>query len=134
MNISNWIVLAQFSRWRRMGDGLHRRGSRVDLDDLFPFFIALAVIALIAVVATTIYKRRDFSRKCDDPLKLFRQLCAAHELDFKNRRLLLRLAAALELPQPATLFLLPTAFATVELHPQLCKDATQIKQLGQQLF
>jgi hypothetical protein len=134
MNHSNWIVLAQYSRWKHLGDGLHRSGSRADLSDLLPFIIALAVIALIAVVAVKIYKRRDFSGHCDDPRKLFRQLCAAHELDFTDRRLLLRLATALKLPQPAALFLQPAAFAPADLPPQLRQEAAQIKQLGQQLF
>jgi hypothetical protein len=132
--LSAWSLLAQYSRWKRLGDGLHRPGSRAELADLIPFFLTLAVVALVAIVAVQLYKRSDFSRPCDDPRKLFRQLCAAHQLNFSNRRLLLRLATALELPQPAALFVDPEAFATTNLPPQLRKEAKQISRLGQQLF
>ena len=127
-------LLAQYSKWKRLGDGLYRSGRRSELSDLLPFYIVLAVIVVAIAVGVQIYRRRDYSKPCDDPLKLFRQLCAAHKLDFTTRRLLMQLATALEMPQPAALFITPTAFEASKLPPQLRNEAKRIKSLGQQLF
>ncbi|MCH7752164.1 MAG: hypothetical protein IH898_08430 [Planctomycetes bacterium] len=125
-------LLAQYSKWRRLGDGVRR--SRVELSELMPFFIVMVVIGIAIAVGVQIYKRYDYSKPCDDPLKLFRQLCAAHKLNFSSRRLLLQLATALEMPQPAALFVTPAAFRRSELPPQLQGEAERIKKLAHRLF
>ncbi len=127
-------LLAQYSRWKRLGDGLHRSRPRMDLSDLLPFFIVLAVIGIAIAVGVQIYKRRDYSKPCDDPQKLFRQICAAHKLNFSSRRLLLQLATALQMPQPAALFVTPAAFHSSELPPQLQGEEKRISELAHQLF
>ncbi len=127
-------LLAQYSRWKRLGDGVRRSGSRTDLSELMPFFILLVVIGIAIAVGVQIYKRYDYSKPCDDPLKLFRQLCAAHKLNFSSRRLLLQMATVLEMPQPAALFVTPEAFRGSELPPQLQGEAARIKKLAHRLF
>ncbi len=127
-------LLAQYSRWKRMGDGFNRSRPRMDLSDLIPFFIVLVVIGIAIAVGVQIYKRYDYSKPCDDPLKLFRQLCAAHKLNSSSRRLLLQLATAQEMPQPAALFVTPAAFRGSELPPQLQGEAEHIKALAHRLF
>ncbi len=129
-----FTLLAQKSRWQHMGDGLYRSGPRAELSDLWPLLIVLAVIGVATALGVLIYKRRDYSLPCDNPHKLFRQLCAAHKLSFTNQRLLLRLATALAMPQPATLFVTPSAFASNDLPPQFRKQAQRIEALGQRLF
>jgi len=131
---SAFTLLAQYDRWRRLGDGLRGSGSRSDLSDLLPFFIVLGLVCAGIAVAVQIYKRRDFSKPCDDPQKLLRQLCAVHHLNYSSQRLLVRMATALELPHPAVLFVTPSAFSASELPAQLSKEAEQIRQLGKQLF
>lgn len=127
-------LIAQYSRWKRLGDGLRRSGPRGDLSDLLPMFIVLGVIGIAIAVGVQIYKRYDFSKPCDDPLKLFRQLCAAHKLDYGSRRLLLQLATALEMPQPAALFVTPAAFRGAEVPPHLQGEAERLLELARQLF
>ena len=127
-------LLAQYSRWKHMGDGFNRSRPRMDLSDLIPFFIVLAVIGVAIALGVRIYKRYDYSKPCDDPLKLFRQSCAAHKLNFSSRRLLLQLATALEMPQPAALFVTPAAFRRSELPPQLQGEEKRISKLAHQLF
>ncbi len=127
-------LLAQYSKWRRLGDGVRRSGSRTDLSELMPFFIVMVVIGIAIAVGVQVYKRYDYSKRCDDPLKLFRQLCAAHKLNFSSRRLLLQLATALEMPQPAALFVTPAAFRRSELPPHLQGEEKQISELAHQLF
>ena len=55
-------------------------------------------------------RRNDMSQPCDDPHKLFRELCLAHQLEHRSRRLLLQLAGALDWSHPAELFVTPAAF------------------------
>jgi hypothetical protein len=131
---SGFVLLAQYSRWKHMGDSFRRSGPRMDMADLMPAAVILALVVLGIVVAVQIYKRHDYSKPCDDPRKLFRQLCAAHKLNFRSRRLLLQLAAAHHLPQPSALFVTPAAFQTSELPPQLLQEEVRIKELAAKLF
>lgn len=131
---SGFVLLAQYSRWKHMGDSFRRSGPRMDLADLMPVAIILAIVALGIVVAVQIYKRHDYSKPCDDPGKLFRQLCAVHKLNFRSRRLLLQLAAARGMPHPGALFVTPSAFQTSDLPPQLLQQELRIQELAAKLF
>jgi len=131
---SGFVLLAQYSRWKHMGDQFRRSGPRMDMADLMPVLIIAAIVVIGIVVAVRFYKRRDYSEPCDDPGKLFRQLCAAHKLRFQSRRLLLQLAAARDMPHPGALFVTPSAFETDNLPPQLCDQASRIKELAAKLF
>jgi hypothetical protein len=131
---SGALLLAQISKWQRLGDSFRRTGPRMELADLLPAAIVLAIVVVGIVVAVKFYRRRDFSKPCDDPGKLFRQLCAAHNLSLGSRRLLLKLAAACEMQHPATLFVTPTAFCPRSLPPQLRQEEARVKELAARLF
>jgi hypothetical protein len=131
---SGYFLLAQITKWQRMGDSFRRTGPRMEMADLLPAVIVLAIVVAGIVVAVKLYQRRDFSKPCDDPGKMFRQLCAAHQLNFGSRRLLLQLAAACEMSQPAEVFVTPAAFRPSNLPPQLSQHEARIKQLAAQLF
>ncbi len=136
MNISltTSAIFAQISRWRRLGDGIHRPRRRVDFDDLLPWILGMAILGIVAAIVMVIVKRNDFSKSCDDPKKLFRQLSKAHQLDFGSRRLLRQLADAFQLAQPAEIFLTPMAFEANRLPPHLRSEAGRIEQLHSRLF
>lgn len=131
---SNFALLAQYDNWQRLGDGLHRSGGRAEMADLIPVAIVLVSLAVIGLVAVKIHKRNDFSKPCNDANKLFRQLCTVHGLNSSNRRLLVQLANAWQLPNPATLFVTPAAFRSTELPDWLQSEAERIKQLANKLF
>ncbi len=131
---SGFLLLAQISKWQRLGDGFRRTGPRMELADLLPAAIVLGIVVLGIVVAVKLYQRSDFSKPCDDPGKMFRQLCAAHKLNFSSRRLLLQLAAAHEMPQPAAVFVTPAAFQTGGLPEKLRQQEARLKELAAQLF
>jgi len=88
-------LLAQISKWERLGDGLHRSRGKMGFADLLPYFIGLAVIGTAIAVIVYLIKQNDFSKPCDDPKKLFRQLCRQHLLDRGSSRLLSQLAERL---------------------------------------
>jgi len=129
-----WLLLGQFSKWKRLGDGLHRSGNRLEFSDLLPYLIVIAVIIIGVAVANWLRHRYDLSQPCNDPRKLFMELCKAHHLDWPTRRLLHRLALSHELAQPAEVFLKPALFETGQLPPHLMKDATRLAALRQRLF
>jgi len=106
----------------------------MDFADLLPFGIGLALLAMGVAIVVAIVKRNDMSQPCDDPKKLFRELCRAHGLDFASRRLLYRLATAHQLAQPAEVFLTPAMFQADQLPPQLRAQAGQLQRLRQRLF
>ena len=131
---SGLTLLAQLSNWQRLGDGLHKSGSRTELADLIPIAIVLGVLAIVGYAAVKFYKRNDFSKPCNDANKLFRQLCFVHGLNGSSRRLLVQLADAWEMQNPATLFITPSAFRASELPDWLKGEAESIKQLAKKLF
>ena len=136
MNLSflSTTLLAQISRWERLGDGLHRSRGRVELLDLWPLLVIFAVIATGIAVAAYWFKQNDFSKACDDPQKLFRQLCRAHSLDRRSRRILNKLAECFQLTSPADVFLTPTAFEASQLPGNLRNEEARIAELRQRLF
>ena len=133
-NVSTLMLLAQLSKWQRLGDGLHRSGPRTELTDLLPLAIAVVVVGIVAFVAVQLYKRQDFSKPCDDAQKMFRQLCAAHKLDFGSRRLLQKLATSLEIANPAALFVTPSAFRESTLPESLRGEQARLLNLARRLF
>lgn len=128
------FLLAQFSRWQRLGDGLHRSHDRVGFSELLPYLIGMAVIGIGIAVFVKIRRDNDLSQPCNDPQKLFRELSRAHGLDRSSQRLLRQLAADFGLEQPAEVFVTPSIFQTDQLPEQLHSDAVQLQKLRERLF
>ena len=120
----NLALLAQMSHWQRLGDGL-RGSGRVDFTDMLPYMIGLAVGALGIWAVVQWKKRNDTSQPCDDPWKLFRELCQVHGLSSSDGRLLQKLVEAQKLEQPAEIFVTPQAFES---------DDHQLRDLRARLF
>ena len=127
-------LLAQYSRWKRLGDGLHRSHGRMEFSDLLPYLIVLAVLGIGIAVVVAIMKYNDLSKPCDDPQKLFRELSWAHGLDRGSQRLLRQLATAAGLGQPAEIFLTPSAFEANQLPAQLQVEQQRVLELRKRLF
>lgn len=127
-------LLAQFSRWERLGDGLHRSRGRIDYSDLLPGFIAMAVIAAIIFAIVKYIQHNDLSKPCDNPNKLFREVCQIHGLDRSSQRLLWQLAHGLGYAQPAEVFIRPSAFEVNRLPEALRSEEARILELRERLF
>ena len=127
-------IFAQISRWQRLGDGLHRPGSRLGLEELWPILLLVGLVA--AGFAGWYYwrQRYDFSARCNDSKKLFRELCRATGSTTFHPVFLLRVAAAAGLKEPAAVFLSPEVFEPQHLPPQFEREAQQLRRLRERLF
>ena len=89
--LAPWWLLAQVSR-EDFGRGFRGATSQLSWTDLLPY-AAAAILGGIGIAAYQwLKKRNDMNEPCDDPHKLFRELCGAHGLDRASRRLLARKA------------------------------------------
>ncbi len=127
-------LLAQFSKWERLGDNFRRTRPPIELTDFVPYIFGVLLLGGIVAAIIAYRRRNDLSRPCSDSQKLFRELCLAHNLDRASQKLLSRLAEAYRLGQPAEVFVTPRVFATDQLSKQFQGEATQISELGRRLF
>jgi hypothetical protein len=127
-------LLAQYSKWQRMGDGLHRSRGRADFSDLLPYLLGIAVVCAIIAAVVAYIKHNDLSQPCDNPNKLFRELSRAHGLDRSSQRLLRRLASYAGLSQPAMVFLTPTVFDEDQIPDELYEEEERLSELHDWLF
>ena len=125
-------LLAQLSRWQRMGDGLRGPGTRIELSEALLYGLGLILVGMIVWMVFRWRKRNDMNQRCDDPRKLFRELCQHHGLDRSDRRLLLKLVATRQLRQPAELFVTPLAFDPANLPADL--NGQKLSNLRARLF
>ena len=117
-----------------IGDNFAPSGRRLNWSDLWAWGVGAVVAAIIAVIVVQLRKRNDMEQRCDNPWKLFRELCAVHQLDGANQRLLTQLVRVRRFEQPAQVFLTPAAFEPADL-PQPLKDrADQLLKIRAQLF
>jgi len=127
-------LLAQYSRWERLGDGLHRSRGRVDFIEVLPYLMGLVLLGAAVAAVVAYIKYHDFSKPCNDPNRLFRELCRAHGLDRASCRLLRQLALLTGLPQPAEVFLMPAVFEANQLPEQLRGEQERVRELRERLF
>lgn len=127
------FLLAQVSR-EDFGRGFRGATSQLSWTDLIPYAAAAILAAMGISLYRWIKRRNDMTQACDDPPKLFRELCGVHELDRPSRRLLRRLSQAWGFAQPAQVFLTPNAFDADGLPPALRKQAAELQRLRERLF
>jgi hypothetical protein len=73
-------------------------------------------------------------RPSNSPRRLFKDLCNAHGLSFRERSLMTHLAGQLRLAQPAILFVEPGLWDERRLGPTLSKRAAELATLRERLF
>ena len=129
----NSFVLAQQSRLEAMGDGLRNKGEAYTTTELLIGAGAIAVAGItIWFILQRLSERK--SRRTNSPRKLFRELCAAHGLDRKDRKLLLKVTRWQRMTNPGRLFVEPVRFESVNLSPSLCKQHERLTALRNRLF
>jgi hypothetical protein len=117
-----------------IGDNFPSSGPRLNWSDLWAWGIAAVVAAVVAAIVVAVRNRNDMEQHCDNPWKLFRELCRVHNLDRASQRLLAQVATARKFPQPAQVFLTPAAFEPANLPAGLKDKADQLLRLRGQLF
>ena len=96
------VVLAQ--GYLEMGRNFRRGGAAFNLWHVLMVVCAIAAVGLVAWLASKWYEK-SMSKSCNHPGRLFRELCAVHELDGQSRWLLKQLAKQHNLSHPAQVFL-----------------------------
>lgn len=131
------LLLAETPLVEYRSEALRRVNNKAEFAELMrlaPYATALALAAIAFYAWNWFKKRNDFTIPCNDPQRLFRQLCAAHNLNLSSRRLLIELAAAWEMAQPAAVFVTPSAFRVNDLPEHLRKEEARINELAAKLF
>jgi hypothetical protein len=128
------LLIAQLSNWYRLGDGLRSSHDPFRVAELVPWGLGFGLVALVGLVAHRLHCRHDMSRQCDDPYKLFRELCLVHQLDTSEQRLLKQLAGETYPSQPARVFVAPEIFAADRLPPPLASASGELHRLRERLF
>jgi hypothetical protein len=127
-------LLAQVAPSRKLAASFRNAGYKPEWSDIWPWLL-LTAAAIAAYVAWQIQRKRsDMSQACDDPAKLFRELCQVHGLDSASRKLLRQLADACGMPQPALVFLTPSAFGGEQTPAAFIQRADELKALRERLF
>ena len=117
-----------------IGDNFPDSGKRLNWSDLWAYGIVALVAIVVAVIVIRIRNLNDMTQRCDNPWKLFRELCLVHNLDRPSQRLLTQVAKARKYEQPAQVFLSPAAFEPAGLPPNLRDRAEHLLKLRSQLF
>ncbi|QDT73948.1 hypothetical protein [Lacipirellula limnantheis] len=117
-----------------IGDNFPDSGPRLSWSDLWAYGIALLVAAIVAAAVMIVRRRNDMTIHCENPWKLFRELCLIHDLDHPSRRLLASLAAVRRYEQPAQIFLTPAAFDANDLPEDWQARAGHLRRLKDILF
>jgi hypothetical protein len=128
------LPVAQAEHWQRMGDAFRHTSPPWRLEDCAPYMLAACLAGIVGLVFAWVLRRNDHTARCDDPEKLFRELCQAHELTGEQRLLLRELAAEVCPRQPAAIFLAPQCFAPPTLPPSLADNHAALRELREQLF
>jgi hypothetical protein len=132
--LQGMIVLAvdqdAFRVWGRFDHGKASDGA----GQLMMIAGIAALLLLIAMVWRLFGTRSTKTYETSSPVRLFRELCAAHRLKRSERRLLRHLSTARALNNPAMLFVEPQHFETKNLPPHLKTSAAELRALRAKLF
>lgn len=134
MNLLSNLLLADVPAYQHMGDRLYRGHGRINLVDMWPALLVIVLVAIVTAIVFAIRKRNDMTKHCNDPNKLFRELSQAHGLDHGSQSLLWKLAKALQLAQPAEVFLQPAYFQADRIPPELRGSESELDTLHRRLF
>lgn len=120
--LSMTSVLAQQSRIEAMNQGLRAYESAENSSWMVLLGICLLTCAVAGIIVV-IVKLRAQQRLCD-PHRLFRELCRAHQVTWRQRRLLKSFAKTRKLSDPNQLFLDSSLWAFCPAsEPKLCAPA-----------
>jgi hypothetical protein len=133
MNAIN-LLMSLGPMFAEIGDNFPRSGKRLEWHDLWPYGVVALVAALVAAIVIKLRNSNDMTQRCDNPRKLFRELCLVHNLDRANQRLLAQVARARGFEQPAQVFLNPASFEPTGLPARLSDKAEQLGKLCSLLF
>ncbi len=131
--IGDGWLLGQTDRFSAMGRQF-RHGR--ENSDFTSAIILSIVLALVGVTAWLIVKYLSRKEKAGyrNPKELFLDLCRAHQLNRRERALLLQLAQDHQLAQPAAIFLSPRLFESAQEPDSEAAQREALLQIRDRLF
>jgi hypothetical protein len=129
------LLIAQSSQWRHFGyrkfEGTYFEANSGEAIAC----LAITAALLVGLIVWHYYSARAKGRlPSNSPRALFRELCRAHNLDRRERRLLQRLTSARRIASPAALFVQPEYFEEFDLPDDLRDQAADLERLSTRLF
>ncbi len=132
--IGSALLLADRNMFRNMGAGFREKREHFDgLDVLLWILLAIGFFVFVGLLSWLL-ARSDKHQLFNSPRGLFRSLCSAHQLDRPAHSLLVQMARAEGIAQPARLFLEPECFRRESLPPALEGKQAAIAALAARLF
>ena len=129
-----FVLLADRSKWERLGDGLHGENAKLGINELLALVALVAGALLFVSLLHAFVSRQERKRSYHHPKRLFGELCTAHRISKQDRLLLKRLADCWKFNQPAMLFVKPDKFDRDIVKNPSSKDAESIERLRCRLF
>lgn len=126
--------MAQRHNWERMGDRFSGKHAELDMGEIGVIIAACAAAGLLLWLLQWAAKWQEGKLDSPSPGRLFRDLCRAHKLRWRERRLLKQLASDTNVDHPVELFLKPEAFNIGRIPASLEAKATAVVSLSERLF
>lgn len=127
-------LLAETGRLQSLGRGFRGDAAEIGLGDVLGIVALVAGLIFVMWLLSRLLARQEHKKPCNNPKKLFRELCKAHELDRTSCQLLHAIATHQRLTQPARLFLEPERFEPANLSGPLKARKKQVARLRERLF
>lgn len=122
------------NNWTSLGDRFTGRHAQFTPWDWVTLLAIITSVAGVVWMMTVYQRRQNLRLSSNRPNHLFEDLCIAHRLSFRDRRLLQALAQELELETGAVLFVRPDYFETDRLPAALRRYEIQVERLSERLF
>jgi hypothetical protein len=126
-------LLADQGRLSEMGRNFRPGSGGVSFGQMLTFVLVLVGVGVVIWMLGRFANSRD-RRGYYDAAALFRELCRAHGLDFRSRRLLSRVARRQRLDPPARVFLEPQCFEAASCDSELAPHREQLERLRDRLL
>jgi len=127
------ILAAGGSDFSKLGNTFHQEGAIVGWEAAGIIVGAAAMIIGLAWLTMRLLKSRQ-KRISHCPWRLFKDLCAAQELSYRERQLLTQLALQHRLQQPAMLFVEPAWWEAGRLGGGWQRSLGEVQALHERLF
>lgn len=127
-------LVAQRDAWESLGARFSGEHAQLHWGDLWALLGVMLVGAVFVLMLRWLYRLQQARLNSNDPRHLFADLCRAHRLGRKQRRLLEELAESAALTQPALVFVRADLFEEGQLVVPSEKEAEAYRQLTTRLF
>ncbi len=129
----NWCLLAQREAWESLGNRFSGEHARLSASDLWSLGGLVLVGMVFVLLLRWLYNLQQARRLSCQPRHLFADLCRAHRLGRRDRKLLRALAEHHDVAAAAMLFVRPDLFDDENL-PDDEKSADDYGRLKAKLF